>query len=113
MHAFAVRNFGEAPAIHDLPIPAADGAFLIRVRYAGVNPIDYKLLERLTATSTYPFVMGIDFAGGSNEFRQGRPILRRRPYLRDGTDTRRVRRVHRGRTGCEDRTAGAYPRRSH
>jgi len=63
MHAFAVRNFGGAPAIHDLPIPAADGAFLIRVRYAGVNPIDYKLLERLTATSTYPFVMGIDFAG--------------------------------------------------
>ena len=63
MRAFAVRSFGEAPAIHDLPIPAADGAFLIRVRYAGVNPVDYKLLERLTATSTYPFVLGIDFAG--------------------------------------------------
>ena len=26
-------------------------------------PIDYKLLEKLTATSTYPFVMGVDFAG--------------------------------------------------
>ena len=63
MRAFAVRSFGEAPAIHDLPIPAEDGAFLIRVRYAGVNPIDYKLLERLTATSTYPFTMGVDFAG--------------------------------------------------
>ena len=50
MRAFAVRSFGEAPAIHNLPIPAADGAFLIRVAYAGVNPIDYKLLERLTAT---------------------------------------------------------------
>ncbi|HLQ24344.1 MAG TPA: alcohol dehydrogenase catalytic domain-containing protein [Acidiferrobacterales bacterium] len=24
---------------------------------------DYKLLEQLTATSKYPFVMGIDFAG--------------------------------------------------
>ena len=82
MHAFAVRNFGEAPAIHDLPIPAADGAFLIRVRYAGVNPIDYKLLERLTATSTYPFVMGIDFAGvvervptGERELRTGDRIF--------------------------------------
>jgi NADPH2:quinone reductase len=82
MHAFAVRNFGEAPAIHDLPIPAADGAFLIRVRYAGVNPIDYKLLERLTATSTYPFVMGIDFAGvvervptGKHELRTGDRIF--------------------------------------
>jgi NADPH:quinone reductase len=63
MRAFAVQSFGEAPAIHDLPVPAEDGAFLVRVRYAGVNPLDYKLLERLTATSTYPFVMGIDFAG--------------------------------------------------
>jgi NADPH2:quinone reductase len=63
MRAFAVRSFGEAPAIHDLQIPAAEGAYLIRVSYAGVNPIDYKLLERLTATSKYPFVMGLDFAG--------------------------------------------------
>jgi NADPH:quinone reductase-like Zn-dependent oxidoreductase len=63
MRAFAVESFGEAPAIHDLSIPDADSAFVIRVRYAGVNPIDYKLLERLTATSTYPFVVGIDFAG--------------------------------------------------
>ena len=82
MRAFAVRSFGEAPAIHDLPIPAVDGAFLIRVRYAGVNPIDYKLLERLTATSTYPFVVGIDFAGvvervpkGERELRAGDRIF--------------------------------------
>jgi NADPH:quinone reductase len=78
MRAFAVRSLGETPAVHDLPIPTADGAFLIRVKYAGVNPIDYKLLERLTATSTYPFVMGIDFAGiveqvpaGEHGFRLG------------------------------------------
>ena len=63
MRAFAVRTFGEAPAIHDLPIPSADSAFLIHVTYAGVNPVDYKLLEQLTAKSTYPFVVGIDFAG--------------------------------------------------
>jgi NADPH2:quinone reductase len=63
MRAYAVQGFGEASAIHDLPVPAADGAFLIRVRCAGVNPIDYKLLDRLTAASKYPFVMGIDFAG--------------------------------------------------
>ena len=37
--------------------------FLIRVVYAGVNPVDYKFLERLIATAPYPFVMGIDFAG--------------------------------------------------
>ncbi len=63
MRAFAVRSFGEAPAIHDLPIPATEGAILIRVKFAGVNPIDYKLVERLTAASTYPFVLGADFAG--------------------------------------------------
>jgi NADPH:quinone reductase-like Zn-dependent oxidoreductase len=63
VRAFAVLNYGETPAVHDLPIPDADGAFLIRVSYAGVNPLDSNLLERLTATSPYPFAMGIDFAG--------------------------------------------------
>jgi NADPH2:quinone reductase len=63
MRAFAVRSFGEAPAIHDLPVPAADGAFLLRVAYAGVNPLDINNLARLTASSAYPFVLGIDFAG--------------------------------------------------
>jgi NADPH:quinone reductase-like Zn-dependent oxidoreductase len=82
MRAFAVLSFGKAPAIHELPIPAAEGAFLIRVKYAGVNPIDYKLLGRLTATSTYPFVMGADFAGvvervpnREREFRPGDRIF--------------------------------------
>jgi NADPH:quinone reductase-like Zn-dependent oxidoreductase len=63
MRAFAVHSFEEPPAIDNLPIPNADGMFLIRVKYAGVNPVDYKLIERLTASSRYPFVMGIDFAG--------------------------------------------------
>ena len=63
MRAFAVRNFGEAPALYDLPIPSADSAFLIRVKYAGINPLDNILAERLTATSKYPFVLGVDFAG--------------------------------------------------
>jgi NADPH2:quinone reductase len=82
MRAFAVRSFGGAPATHDLPMPAANGVFLIRVRCAGVNPIDYKLLEKLTAKSTYPFVMGIDFAGviegvpaGERDFRPGDRIF--------------------------------------
>jgi hypothetical protein len=39
MHAFAVQSLGEAPAINDLPIPALDGAFLIRVKYAGAIPL--------------------------------------------------------------------------
>ena len=35
MRAFAVPKFAEAPAIYDLPMPSADGAFLIRVRMRG------------------------------------------------------------------------------
>ncbi|MGA8367417.1 MAG: NADP-dependent oxidoreductase [Candidatus Acidiferrales bacterium] len=82
MRAFAVRSFGETPAIHNLATPAADGAFLIRVKYAGVNPIDFKLADRLTATSKYPFILGIDFAGvverapaGASELRAGDRIF--------------------------------------
>lgn len=63
MRAFAVKASGDPPSLQDLPVPADDASFLIRVVCAGVNPIDYKLLDRLTAESRFPFVMGIDFAG--------------------------------------------------
>jgi NADPH:quinone reductase-like Zn-dependent oxidoreductase len=63
MRAFAVRSFGEPASVQDLPVPTADVEVLIRVRFAGVNPLDNNLLGRLTATSSYPFVVGIDFAG--------------------------------------------------
>jgi NADPH:quinone reductase-like Zn-dependent oxidoreductase len=76
MRAFAVRSFGEAPGIHDLPIPAADGGILVRVRYAGVNPVDYKLVERLTITSEFPFVVGVDFAGVVDRVPTGEPDFR-------------------------------------
>ncbi len=76
MCAFAVRTFGEAPALYDLPIPLADSAFLIRVNYAGVNPLDNILAERLTATSKYPFVLGVDFAGIVESAPEGELSLR-------------------------------------
>jgi len=63
MRAFAVRSFGEPASVQNLPVPTPDGAVLIRVRFAGVNPLDNNLLGRLTAASSYPFVVGIDFAG--------------------------------------------------
>jgi NADPH:quinone reductase len=63
MRGYVVRSFGEAPDIHQLPVPAADDAVLVRVRFAGINPMDIKVVERLTATSAYPFVLGVDFAG--------------------------------------------------
>jgi NADPH:quinone reductase-like Zn-dependent oxidoreductase len=63
MRAFAVKAFGEAPAVYDLPTPVADGKFLIRVSYAGANPIDYKLIDWLKPDSKYPHIVGVDFAG--------------------------------------------------
>jgi NADPH:quinone reductase-like Zn-dependent oxidoreductase len=76
MRAFAVRNFGEAPALYDLPVPSADSAFLIRVTHAGINPLDTILAERLTATSKYPFVLGVDFAGIVERAPEGELSLR-------------------------------------
>lgn len=63
MRAYSVQRFGDAPAIADIPMPAAPDGYLIRVTYAGVNPVDYKSVERLTAKSAYPYVLGVDFAG--------------------------------------------------
>jgi NADPH:quinone reductase len=76
MRAFAVRSFGEAASVQDLPVPADDGAVLIRVRFAGVNPLDSNLLGRLTAASSYPFVAGIDFAGVAERVPPGERDLR-------------------------------------
>jgi NADPH:quinone reductase-like Zn-dependent oxidoreductase len=76
VRAFAVRSFGEPPSVQDLPVPAAEGAFLLRVRFAGVNPLDSNLLGRLTAASSYPVVAGIDFAGVAERVPAGEHGLR-------------------------------------
>jgi NADPH:quinone reductase-like Zn-dependent oxidoreductase len=76
MRAFAVQGLGEQPALLDLPIPAADGGYRVRVNVAGVNPVDYKLVQRLTAESAFPFVLGVDFAGVLEEVPAGETELR-------------------------------------
>ena len=76
MRAFAVRSFGEPASAQDLPVPTAPALVLIRVLFAGVNPLDNNLLGRLTAASPYPFVVGIDFAGVAERVPAGVPGLR-------------------------------------
>jgi NADPH:quinone reductase-like Zn-dependent oxidoreductase len=76
MRAFAVRSFGDQPVLLDLPVPEADGGYRVRVRIAGVNPVDYKLVQRLTAESVFPFVLGVDFAGVLEEVPAGETDLR-------------------------------------
>jgi NADPH:quinone reductase-like Zn-dependent oxidoreductase len=66
MRAFAINHYGEAVSVHELskPVPGP-GEILVRVRNAGVNPIDWKSLERLSGDTsrTFPLVVGQDFAG--------------------------------------------------
>jgi NADPH:quinone reductase len=76
MRAFAVRTFGEPASVQNLPVPAANDAVLIRVRFAGVNPLDNNLLGRLAAASSYPFVVGSDFAGVAEHVPAGDHDLR-------------------------------------
>jgi NADPH:quinone reductase-like Zn-dependent oxidoreductase len=78
MRAYALLSFDETPAFQNLPIPVAKTGYLVRVNYAGVNPIDFKLLDRLTAESSFPVVVGLDFAGvleqvpeGQSDFKVG------------------------------------------
>ena len=75
MRAFAVLSFGDQPELVDLPIPAADGGYRVRVRIAGVNPVDHKMVGRLTAESSFPFVLGVDFAGVLEEVPPGETDL--------------------------------------
>jgi NADPH:quinone reductase-like Zn-dependent oxidoreductase len=64
MRAVAVDRFGEVGSIHDLPKPVAgEDEVLVRVRYAGVNPADWKVRDGLRGDRTFPLVLGSDFAG--------------------------------------------------
>jgi NADPH:quinone reductase-like Zn-dependent oxidoreductase len=63
VRAFAVEQLGDAPAILELAKPTSPDGYVVRVTHAGVNPLDYKLVDSLTSQSSYPFVLGIDFAG--------------------------------------------------
>lgn len=69
MKAIAQQRYGGPDVLEltDLPDPklGPDGV-LVRVRAAGVNPVDYKLREGYldgVATSVFPFVLGWDAAG--------------------------------------------------
>jgi NADPH:quinone reductase-like Zn-dependent oxidoreductase len=76
VRAYSVQRFGDAPAIADVPKPAVPDAYLVRVTYAGVNPLDYKAVERLTAKSAYPYILGVDFAGVLERVPSSEPELR-------------------------------------
>jgi NADPH:quinone reductase len=66
MRAVTVSEFGQPPAVTEVPTPAAGpGEVLIRLAAAGVNPMDAKLAsgEWTPAPVSFPMVLGVDGAG--------------------------------------------------
>ena len=66
MRAFAIDRFGESGTVRELATPeiGAD-EFLVRVRAAGVNPLDWKIRDgrRSFGDLRFPYVLGQDAAG--------------------------------------------------
>lgn len=67
MHALYVPAAGEPPIAGDLPTPElGEGTVLVRVKAAGLNPIDNGIAAGMLAammTHQYPLVLGRDAAG--------------------------------------------------
>ncbi|HEY7213777.1 MAG TPA: alcohol dehydrogenase catalytic domain-containing protein, partial [Thermoanaerobaculia bacterium] len=70
MKAVVIDNYGGSQVLRlrDLPDPGppGPGQVLLRVRAAGVNPIDWKIRNgsmRLLMPAKFPLVLGYDVAG--------------------------------------------------
>jgi NADPH:quinone reductase-like Zn-dependent oxidoreductase len=64
VRAVAVDRFGEVGSIHELPAPVAGpDEVLVRIRYAGCNPADWKVRDGLRGERRFPLILGSDFAG--------------------------------------------------
>ena len=67
MRALNVTAPGEQPELSDLPVPAVtDGTVLIKVKAAGLNPVDNAIAAGMVAgmmAHEYPVIIGRDAAG--------------------------------------------------
>src|SRR5580698_10500335 len=74
MRAVTVSQFGESPAVTEIPTPVAGpGQILIRLVAAGMNPMDASLAsgEWRPAPATFPMVLGVDGAGTVHALGEG------------------------------------------
>src|SRR5687768_1346355 len=75
MKALAIRGYKAPMALMDLPRPEpGPGELLVRVRAAGVNPIDYKIRDgavKVLLPFSFPLVLGTDLAGDVEAIGQG------------------------------------------
>lgn len=66
MRAFAIDAFNTPGSIYDVPAPTlGSDELLIRVRAAGINPIDWKLRDKQFPITSphFPLILGQDLAG--------------------------------------------------
>ena len=67
MRAVAVSEYGASPALVEVPDPQpGPGQVLIKVRAAGMNPMDRSIATGAWASrfdATFPLIMGVDVAG--------------------------------------------------
>ena len=67
MRALAIRRYRAPMEMMDLPRPEpGPGDLLVRVRAAGVNPLDYKIRDgvvKVLTPYTFPLILGTDLAG--------------------------------------------------
>ena len=67
MKALAIRRYGAPMEMMELPRPEpGPGELLVRVRAAGVNPIDHKIRDgavKVLLPFSFPLVLGTDLAG--------------------------------------------------
>jgi NADPH:quinone reductase-like Zn-dependent oxidoreductase len=64
MHAIVIDKFGQAGSMRVMPDPqVGPNAVVVRVTFAGVNPIDWKVRAGEAGERTFPLVLGQDFAG--------------------------------------------------
>jgi len=88
MRALAIRRYGAPMQMMELPRPEpGPGELLVRVRAAGVNPIDYKIRDgavKVLLPFSFPLVLGTDLAGdveaigpGVTRFKRGDAVYAR------------------------------------
>lgn len=100
MKAVIIDKFGTADDLYisDVPLPEPDsGEVRIKIHYAGVNPVDWKLCAGILKdklTHEFPFIPGWDAAGTIDavgedvtSFKVGDPIYAycRKPIVHSGT----------------------------
>jgi NADPH:quinone reductase-like Zn-dependent oxidoreductase len=75
MRAIAVANAGDQPSLMKLPKPTpGEGEILVHLGAAGINPIDWKIVDGSydgKAPHVYPLILGVDGAGTVEEIGPG------------------------------------------